>query len=599
MGKSVSKLNQSKASGLRIALYIRLSKEDYNPEGSLKNQEERLRATVQLKNMQGNFGEITAVYIETKTAKNTNRKELQRLLMSIRKREVDLVMVSELSRISRSVKDFTEIWELMQRNNCGFCSLRENFDTTTAAGEMVLLIVASLAQFERRQISERVIANNAVRSKRGLFNGGGIPFGYKRIPERKGFLEVDEAAAIVVRQAFKTYINEASLLPAARWLNRHGYKMKENREGGGSGGERIGAFTVDNLQAMIRNKKYIGVKVYKQGAEVLETEAVWKPIVSREVFEIANNMLSKNKKTTYTNSSGKDIRHPYLLSSLVSCKKCGDSLPGKSAYNRVGKRFSYYEHSWAVKKAGSMSGLKHTCWPFRVPTREIEEVVWNEVTRVLTEPETALEIMRQAQKVHKANPGLREVERLKHMIHSINGKLESLAGHLMNIPKSVSPAPIYSQMEKLGSQKESAERELAKCDSGEVAYGLPAKMADYDTFRSTLLRFLKTGASPDARAVVVRYLIRSIAVHEEGIDISWAVGEDFIKGTLIAWSNETDAGGMGQEKNKAKGDASGPDKTFSSSACSQTLTSGWVTLQQPKSLVSLKNSTLGYRKSPI
>ena len=145
----------------KIALYIRVSTEEQasNPEGSIKNQEDRLRAVVKLKNIESHFGDIKTVYVDTKSGKDTNRTELQRLLSAIRKREIDLVMVTELSRISRSVKDFSDIWELMQANNCGFCSLRENFDTTTAAGEMVLLIVASLAQFERRQISERVSAN--------------------------------------------------------------------------------------------------------------------------------------------------------------------------------------------------------------------------------------------------------------------------------------------------------------------------------------------------------------------------------------------------------------------------------------------------------
>jgi len=134
----------------RISFYIRVSTEEQasNPEGSIKNQEERLRMAVKLKNMEGHFGDIVAVYIDrAKSGKDTNRPELQKLLMAIRKHETNLVMVSELSRISRSIKDFSEIWQLMKDNDCGFQSLRENFDTTTAAGEMVLFTVANIAQF--------------------------------------------------------------------------------------------------------------------------------------------------------------------------------------------------------------------------------------------------------------------------------------------------------------------------------------------------------------------------------------------------------------------------------------------------------------------
>ncbi|MEK6578164.1 MAG: recombinase family protein, partial [Bdellovibrionota bacterium] len=151
----------NKAKAHKIALYIRVSTEEQaeNPEGSIRNQEDRLRATVNFKNMEGSFGEIKEVFVDkAKSGKDTNRPELQRLLTAIRNQEVDLVMVSELSRLSRSIKDFSQIWEMMRAHGCGFYSLRENFDTTTAAGEMVLYTVANIAQFERRQCSERVSA---------------------------------------------------------------------------------------------------------------------------------------------------------------------------------------------------------------------------------------------------------------------------------------------------------------------------------------------------------------------------------------------------------------------------------------------------------
>lgn len=176
----------------QIAFYIRVSSEEQaeNPEGSIRNQEQRLRTTVELKNnIEGDFGEVAGVFIDrAKSGKDTNRPELQRLLNAIRRKEVNLVMASELSRLSRSIKDFSEIWELMQAHGCGFLSLRENFDTTTAAGEMVLYTVANIAQFERRQVAERTSANMQARAIRGLYNGGMVPLGYKLIPERKGIL---------------------------------------------------------------------------------------------------------------------------------------------------------------------------------------------------------------------------------------------------------------------------------------------------------------------------------------------------------------------------------------------------------------------------
>ena len=166
----MARIKKKQNKEFRIGLYIRVSTEEQakNLDGSIRNQEERLKNYVRQRNSDQNFGEIVDIFIDrAKSGKDTNRPELQRMLKSIKRRELDLIMSSELSRISRSIKDFSEIWELMQSYDCGFLSLRENFDSTTAAGEMLLFSMANLAQFERRQVSERVTTPpNSAKRKR-------------------------------------------------------------------------------------------------------------------------------------------------------------------------------------------------------------------------------------------------------------------------------------------------------------------------------------------------------------------------------------------------------------------------------------------------
>jgi site-specific DNA recombinase len=140
----------------RVGYYLRVSTEEQaeNPEGSIKNQEERLKLALQFKNSSAPFGKLAGVYCDIgRSGKDMNRPELQRLLKDIERGEIDLVMVSELSRLSRSIRDFSQIWEFMQAQGCGFMSLRESFDTSNAAGEMLLFSIANFAQFERRQTS--------------------------------------------------------------------------------------------------------------------------------------------------------------------------------------------------------------------------------------------------------------------------------------------------------------------------------------------------------------------------------------------------------------------------------------------------------------
>jgi site-specific DNA recombinase len=516
----------TKPIGLRLGIYIRVSTEEQaaNPEGSIKNQEERLRAVVKLKNMEKAFGQIKAVYVETKSGKDTNRSELQKLLLAIRKREIDLVMVTELSRISRSVKDFSEIWDLMRANNCGFFSLRENFDTTTAAGEMVLLIVATLAQFERRQISERVAANFNIRALRGLFNGGSIPVGYRRIPERTGYLEIDPEQAEVVKMAFKTFLTEGALLATAKWLNGQGYKLKREREGGGLR-TRLGIFTIDNLQAMLRNKSYMGIKVFTNKGKSEQVEAVWPAIIDRDTFERVNQILDKNKRA---NKNTMERRYPFLLAGLVSCKVCGDRLVGKSAHGRR-EKIPYYEHAWATRKGSCVPGLKHKCQPYRVLAKRIEPLVWERVIECLTADSFANDLLGAANKEHRYNPAAKEMEGHRHKVNSIESQLSLMAERLVSLPASVSPSPIYSQMEKLEKMKAESERALSEISSKRVMIDPPAELKDFQIFLSTLRSWLKKSDNPNVRALIARTLIKKIVVSDVSVDVHFFIGETYVQ----------------------------------------------------------------------
>lgn len=70
----------------------------------------------------------------------------------IRKRAVDCVVIAKLDRITRSVRD---LGEQFQRYGVEFASVADNIDSTTAAGRLVLNVMASVAQWEREAIGER------------------------------------------------------------------------------------------------------------------------------------------------------------------------------------------------------------------------------------------------------------------------------------------------------------------------------------------------------------------------------------------------------------------------------------------------------------
>lgn len=510
----------------RISLYIRVSTEEQanNPEGSIKSQEQRLRTHVQFKNMEKPWGEITNVFIDkAKSGKDTNRPELQRLLKSVVKGETTLVMCTELSRLSRNIKDFCDIWDLMREHGCEFQSLREQFDTTTAAGEMVLMSLANIAQFERKQVSERVRYNLRARSERGLFNGGCIPLGYKKDPNKKGSLIIDESESEIVQEIFNTFLREQTLAKTGKALSEKGIRLPRIRSNGGV--PRSGLITKDNLYRILTQRMYIAEKKVEKENETTYVKAVWPPIIEKTDFEKIQKILAKN---CHHPQSRLDQRFPFLFSGLVSCAKCGNSLIGKSAHGNGGK-IPYYEHGWATKKQGYLNKKIFNCEPHRINASKLEPLVWEKIVALLTNPSTGSKILANAKKRINSNPHLAEKEKLQKTIKGVSDQIEALAEHLAAIPKGVSPEPIFKQMHRLEEMKAGFEEKLSDLRSQSEAGEVPSTLKDFSSFCILIKRNLDAVKDADLRNQILKKLVHKVEVTPNSFKIHYFVGEHTVQ----------------------------------------------------------------------
>lgn len=96
---------------------------------------------------------VDAVYVDQCSGKNTDRPKLQELLDVIQ--PGDTVIVESYSRMSRSTTDLLKIVDALQKRGVEFISKKENIDTTTPAGKLMMTIFAGLNQFEREVMLER------------------------------------------------------------------------------------------------------------------------------------------------------------------------------------------------------------------------------------------------------------------------------------------------------------------------------------------------------------------------------------------------------------------------------------------------------------
>lgn len=129
----------------------------------------RVSTTVQDTNMQLdalNKAGCIVIFEEKRSGADRDRPELAKLLASIG--PGDVLVVYKLDRLGRSVRHIMEMLDYLKERNCGFKSLTEPFDTTSALGEFFLSVMAAFAQFERSLIRERCASGMAAARARGV-----------------------------------------------------------------------------------------------------------------------------------------------------------------------------------------------------------------------------------------------------------------------------------------------------------------------------------------------------------------------------------------------------------------------------------------------
>ena len=109
------------------------------------------------------------IYCEKITGTKANRPELDRMKDALRKG--DTLVIDSFSRLSRSTKDLLETVEKLTAEGMNIISLKEQLDTTTATGKMMLTMLSALSQFERDLIAERTRDGLRAARARGRFGG--------------------------------------------------------------------------------------------------------------------------------------------------------------------------------------------------------------------------------------------------------------------------------------------------------------------------------------------------------------------------------------------------------------------------------------------
>ena len=272
------------------------------------------------------------------SAKNTDRPKYQEMISRIRNKEFTHMLVWKIDRISRNLKDFTEMYDELKQCGIIFISKNEQFDTSSAMGEAMLKIILVFAELERKLTGERVFSIMLSRAEKGLWNGTNIPLGYKWSKEIK-FPVIDPEEAPTVQYVYDLYEKVASTAKVAYQLNAEQVRTK-----------RGGKWTAKTVNDILHNPFYIGTYRYnyKKSNGRIKNENEWvvvednhPPIITKEQYNKVNDMLAANYKRVGIFQRSNINTH--IFSKMLFCGKCNALLnAGLDSSRKDGYRPSRY-----------------------------------------------------------------------------------------------------------------------------------------------------------------------------------------------------------------------------------------------------------------
>jgi hypothetical protein len=312
---------------------------------------------------------------------------------------------------------------------------------------------------------------------------------------------------------------------------------------------------------MLRNKSYIAIKKYKEHGEIMETKAVWKPIISRTVFNKVQRILDNNHRRKKPKTKN---YYPYLLTSITFCKICGDHLCGKSAHGKT-KKIGYYEHAWAATRNSTLSSevLKHN--PHRVPAKKLEPIVLKAIKNLFSNENLAKKLFEKSKTNQTKDSKHKEIKSLKTKVYGLSSQLDALTERLAELPTNVPAKPIYDKMSSIQDFKIKTEEQLKNLEAKTTKTEEIASPKDYQSYVESLIKILEENKKPEQTAKIIKKIVKKIEVAEEKVRVHFYIGKSWLseglavagpsfdlkKIGLIGSSNTLSNGGDGELRTQA------------------------------------------------
>lgn len=373
---------------MKVAIYCRLSEEDKNKKfetddsNSIQNQKSML---IQYAIEHG--WELYNIYSDDDyTGADRKRPEFNRLLKDAQNHKFDIILCKTQSRFTRELELVEKyIHGLFPLWGIRFISIVDNADTDNKGNKKSRQINGLVNEWYLEDMSENIKSVLTNRRKNGYHIGSFAPYGYKKDPDRKGHLIIDDEAAKIVREIFvlfakgygKTYIarllNDKGIPNPTEYKRLHGYKQTNKNNST--------LWKYFSISDILKNEVYIGNLVqgkygsisYKTKKNKPRPKSEWykvcgthEPIIELELWNTVQNSIKQRNKPFEIGTVG-------LFAGKARCINCGYTMRSSKT-----KGVNYL-------KCATKHIAKDSCIGSFISVSKLEKLVIDEINRLSSE----------------------------------------------------------------------------------------------------------------------------------------------------------------------------------------------------------------------
>lgn len=502
--KHVRKSEDEENPKLRVAAYCRVSTDSDEQETSYETQISHYTSYI---NSHPDW-ELAGIYADdgisgTNTKK---REEFNRMIDDCMAGKIDKVITKSISRFARNTVDCLNYIRKLKEKNIPVYFEKENIDSMDSKGEIMLTIMASLAQQESQSLSQNVKLGLQYRYQQGEIQVNCARFlGYTK-DEKKKLIVVPEEAEIVKR-IYREYLEGASMLKIARGLEADGILN-------GAGKEK---WHTSNVNQILRNEKYIGDALLQKTYTVdfltkkrvknnglvpqYYVENSHEAIIPREIFmQVQEELVRRRIVHTSPNGKNRTFSSTHCFSNMIICGGCGEFYR-RIHWNNRGKKSVVWRCISRLENTGLF------CDARTVQESTIEQVLMNAINQTLCEKDDFLATL-------KNNIETVIINENDQTLANINKRLEELQTELLKLANAKADyEDVANEIYRLREEKQKVQLdnvgrdELKKriTDMGDFLRKQPTAITKYDE-------------------TLVRRLIEKVTVYEDKFTVEFKSG---------------------------------------------------------------------------